>query len=165
MKYEELLDQVCYWSQEGLERRAFLESVLRALDQQGWQSKADAGWSDYDVEIYGNRWSHCQITTVSEGILPGLVRCRLVPMMSLPAKLFLGAFLGVELLVIGILQPEFPWIWLILLALPILAWWLEQEKRDLQRLVAAFLDELARSHRMQKLRWDEAREKLTPDIR
>jgi glycosyltransferase involved in cell wall biosynthesis len=155
-------DQVCYWSEEGLDRQAFLQSVLKALDHQGWQSKADAGWSDYDVEIYGNRWSHCQITTVSEGVLHGLVRCRLRPLMSLPAKLLLGSFLGVELLAIGLIQQDFPWIWLLLLTLPILAWWLEQEKRDLQRLVAAFLDEVARSHRMQRLQWDAAHERLVP---
>jgi glycosyltransferase involved in cell wall biosynthesis len=156
------LDQACYWSDVGIDRHTFLATVLRCLDQQGWQSKTDQGWNDYDVEIYGNRWSQCQITTVSEGILPGLVRCRLRPLMSLPAKLLLASFLAIELLVIGVMQTDFPWIWLVLLTLPILAWWLEQEKKDLQRLVAAFLDEVARGHRMQRMEWDAPRKRLIP---
>ncbi len=155
-------DQLCYWSPAGIDRQIFLDSVLRSLDRQGWQSKADVGWSDHDVEIYGNRWSQCQIITVSEGVLTGLVRCRLSLSMSLPAKLLLGSFLGLELLVIGVVQHEFPWVWLILLSLPILAWWLEQEKRDLQRLVVAFLDEVSQGHQMRRVEWDVTREKLVP---
>ena len=54
------------------------------------------------------------------------------------------------------------WIWLVLLTLPILAWWLEQEKKDLQRLVAAFLDEVARGHQMQRMEWNEERDRLIP---
>ena len=157
------LDEVCYWSQDGLDRHAFVASVLRCLDQQGWQSKSDAGWGDHDVEIYGNRWSQCQITTVSENLLPGLIRCRLRPLMSLPAKLLLGLFLCAELVAIGLLQDTNPWVWLILLSLPLLAWWLEQEKHDLQRLIAAFLDELARSHQMERMRWNQERSRLEPD--
>ena len=154
------LDDVCYWSTDGLDRHTFVQSILRCLDEQGWQSKSDTGWSDCDVEIYGNRWSHCQITTVSESVLDGLVRCRLKSLMSLPAKLLLGNFLCLEWIIIGLLQNDYPWIWLILLTLPLLAWWLEQEKRDLQKLVAAFLDEVARGHRMQRVRWDVTRLKL-----
>ena len=157
------LDDVCYWSPEGLDRQTFVSSILRCLDQQGWQSRSDTGWSDCDVEIYGNRWSHCQITTVSESVLSGLVRCRLRALMSLPAKLLLGTFLCLEWIVIGILQDEYPWVWLILLSLPLLAWWLEQEKRDLQKLIAAFLDEVARSHRMERLKWDPERQRLVKE--
>lgn len=155
-------DEVCYWSPTGLDRQGFLTSVLQGLDQQRWQSKADSGWNDHDVEIYGNRWSQCHITTVSEGIVSGLVRCRLRPLLSLPAKLLLGVFLGVELLGIGLIQQDFPWIWLVLLTLPLISWWLEQEKRDLQKLVVTFLDDVARSHQMQRMEWDDRHEKLIP---
>ncbi len=159
---QSLPDELCYWSPSGMTRHAFVTAVLKTLDQQGWQSKADTGWGDHDVEIYGNRWSQCLITTVSEGVLSGLVRCRLRPVMSLPAKLLLGCFLAIQLIVIGLLQRDFVWVWMILLSMPILAWWLEQEKRDLQRLVAAFLDELARGHQMSRVEWDPARERLVP---
>ncbi|MBM3845315.1 MAG: glycosyltransferase [Verrucomicrobia bacterium] len=155
-------EETCYLSDDAMDRKEFVSLMLKALDQQGWQSKADVGWSDHDVEIYGNRWSQCHITTVGEGVHAGLVRCRLRTAMSLPAKLLLGVLLGVEMLVIGFLQDDNPWMWLILLSLPILAWWLEQQKRDLQRMVAAFLDEIAASRRMRKVDWDEAHEKLVP---
>jgi hypothetical protein len=53
------------------------------------------------------------------------------------------AALGFELLIIGIIRSEQPWLWMLLLTMPIFAWFLEQEKRDLQRLIAAFLDDVA----------------------
>ena len=34
------------------------------------------------------------------------------------------------------------WLWLLLLTLPLFAWFLQREKRDLQSMIAVFLDDL-----------------------
>ena len=49
-----------------MDRVDFVQRILHRLDQQGWEIKADAGWSDFDVEIFGSRWSHLQLATVAE---------------------------------------------------------------------------------------------------
>src|SRR5262249_41826351 len=91
----EPLDCVYYWSEKGIDRLDFVGSILRHLDEQGWPNKADAGWSNHDVEIFGNRWSSLRLTTVSEDFPSGrkLFRCRLRTVWSLPAiVLFWGVF-------------------------------------------------------------------------
>lgn len=135
-----------YWSERPLDRLDFVRSILERLDQQGWTSKTDTGWNDYDVEILGNRWSRLQLSTVSEE-LPGgkrLFRCRLTTAWSLGAVLFFWGLLAVELLAIGSLAPREPWLWMLLLSLPMVGWYLEHEKRHLERLITAFLDDVAR---------------------
>ena len=51
----ESLDQVDYWSTQPLSRLALAGEIVQRLEQQGWPNKADIGWSDYDVELYGSR--------------------------------------------------------------------------------------------------------------
>ena len=44
-----------------------------------------------------------------------------------------------------------PYLWLLLLTMPIFGSFIEQEKRNVQRLIIAFLDELAKQQQMTKL--------------
>ncbi len=137
-------DQVRYWS-ESLSRLEFLKAVLSELDQKGWQNKVDVGWNDYDVEIYGSRWTYLRLTTASE-IFPGgkqLIRCRLETAWTFLARLVFWSAAGLELMAIGFLGEVFPWIWLLLLSLPAFDWWLSTEQRSLKRIVAVFLDDVA----------------------
>ena len=60
------LGEVDYWSQQRMDRLAFVAALLRRLDEKGWPNRSDVGWSEFDVEVYGSRWSHLQITTVAE---------------------------------------------------------------------------------------------------
>jgi hypothetical protein len=46
--------------------------------------------------------------------------------------------------------------------MPILGWFLEQEKRNQQRLIAAFLDDVASQRGLTKLKLDPALEKFDP---
>jgi glycosyltransferase involved in cell wall biosynthesis len=158
------LDHLYYWSDQRIDRVEFLHGLLLRLEQEGWPSKADAGWSNHDIEILGHRWNRLQLSTVSEDYPGGkkLVRCRLRTAWSLPALVAFWAALAFELLVIGVAGREQPWLWMILLAMPLFGWYLEQEKRDLQRLVAAFLDETAHQRGMIKLRFDAAKETFVP---
>ncbi|MFN7140593.1 MAG: hypothetical protein ACK4UN_14740, partial [Limisphaerales bacterium] len=140
------LEVVEYWADTQVDRLEFIQGIIAMLDRQGWQFKIDPGWADFDLEIFGSRWSHLQMTSVVEPH-PGrkqLFRTRLKTTWSLPAKVAFWALLGFELVVIGFVGPENPWLWLILLTMPIFAWFLEQEQRDLQRLISLVLDDVAK---------------------
>ncbi len=86
-----------------LDRIDFVRRILERLDREGWETKPDAGWSDFDVEILGSRWSHLQLATVAEPHAQGkqMIRCRLRTAWSLAAKVALCSMLGFELVVIG----------------------------------------------------------------
>jgi glycosyltransferase involved in cell wall biosynthesis len=160
----EPLENLYYWSDGEISRIDWLNGVALRLDQQGWPSKTDTGWSDHDLEIHGSRWCQLQLTTASEEYVQGkrLFRCRLKAFWSLPAKLAFWAAFGFELLIIGNLRSEQPWVWMLLLTMLIFGWFLEQEKRDLQRLITAFLDDVARQRGLTKLRYDVRRERFEP---
>jgi len=143
--------------------------VLRRLDEQGWPNKADIGWSEYDVEIYGSRWSHLQLTTVTEdhGKARHLLRGRLRVRWSLQAKVAFWALAGLELLVVGFVAPWLHWLWLLLLTLPLLAFFLQREQRTLQSMLVVFLDELARDWKLVKIQpgqSDEASASTSPSV-
>lgn len=146
-------DEVKFFSKEYVDRLAFVSGILDQLDKQEWPNKSDVGWNNYDVEIFGNRWSRLQLTTASEHFDAGgqIIRCRLRTYWSLPAKIVFWAALGGELLIIGFLWRLFPWLWLLLLSMPIIAWLLRQQQRDLQRLIALFLDDVAAQFKLAKI--------------
>ena len=139
-----------------MERLDFVADILRRLDRQGWPNKTDIGWSDYDVEIYGNRWSNLQLTTVAEEHPPGkqLIRCRLRARWSLPATLAFWSLCGFELLVLGFAGSWLRWwLWLLLLIpVPAFFWFLRHEQRNLQSMISVFLDEVAKEWKMIKVR-------------
>jgi hypothetical protein len=157
--------EVRYLTTNNLTRIEFLDSILHRLDQQHWQNKSDAGWNDYDVEIFGNRWSSLQLITVSEPAGAGRyrIKCRLTAVSSLLAKVTFWIMLVVEVLMIAFFAPLFPWTWLILLTLPVFGLFIDHQQKNLKKLVALFLDETARSHAM--LRLGEDNEPLESWIR
>lgn len=146
------LSQADYWTNEPIHRLAFVADVLRRLDQQGWPNKSDIGWCDYDVEIYGSRWSTVQFMTVEEQHPQNLrvIRCRLRARWSLAAKAAFGSLAGLCLLAIGFGASRFPWIWLIPLVLPLFAWLLRHEQRTLQSLLIVFLDDIAKEWHLRR---------------
>lgn len=134
-----------YWDERGVDRYQLLRVIMERLDQRDWPNKADVGWNNYDLEIYGSRWSHLQLMTVSEvfGANKQLIRCRLRSVWTLFAETVFWGLTGLELLVIGFLSPYFPWLWALLFSLPLLVWWLTKQQRNLRRLVGVFLDEVS----------------------
>src|ERR1043166_9522484 len=148
----ESLDEVRYWAEHRLERVEFAACVIAELDRQGWPNRTDIGWSEFDVEIYGNRWSQVQLTTVSEDHPRGrrLIRCRLRARWSLQAKVAFWSLLGLELLVIGFFFSWLNGLGLLLLTLTGFAYFLSRQKRNLQSLLIVFLDELAKEWRLLK---------------
>lgn len=145
--------EVRYQTGHGVTRLAFLNAVLERLDAQQWQHKADAGWSGFDVEIFGNRWCSLQLITASEAAGSGLyrIKCRLTTVSSLLAKLTLWTMLTIDAMLIVTFAGLFPWVWLSLLLLPVFALFLDKQQKNLRRLVALFLDDIARREKLFKL--------------
>ena len=149
----EPLDTIEYWVETWADRVEFLQGILARLDEQGWQNKADAGWSEYDIEIYGSRWAYLQLTSVAEPHNAGrqLFRVRLKTKWSLLAKVAFFSALALELLVIGFVATELPWLWMLLLVQVVFAWFLEVEQRDFQRLIIAIVDRVAQRKGLYKI--------------
>jgi len=147
------LGEVQYWADKPFDRFKFVAEILERLGQQGWQNRMDAGWSDFDVEIFGNRWSRLQLTTVAEHHPheKTLVRCRLRTAWSLLGRVVFWSAFGFESLIVGWFGKGQPWLWLILLTMPLLFWFLAHQQRTLQRLIAVFLDQMARQWNLFKL--------------
>jgi glycosyltransferase involved in cell wall biosynthesis len=137
-------EQLLYWGSRRFDRYKLLSRLLELLDDEGWQNKPDTGWGKCDVEIYGNRWSRLRMTTVSEELENGhTLRCRIENTWSLRATMGFWMLAGLQLVLIGLLAPLQPWLWMMLLSLPILSWFLEFEKRGAQWQITALLDEIA----------------------
>ncbi len=147
------LGEVAYWAENGVDRLSWVTELLRRLEREGWPNKVDTGWSDHDVEIYGSRWSSLLVSTVAENHPRGrqLLRCRLRGRWSLQAKFAFWTLTGVELLVLGFVTPRFHWLWLLLVTLPMLAWLLHRQRRQLQSIVTVFLDNLAKEWKLIKI--------------
>jgi hypothetical protein len=80
---------------------------------------------------------------------------------SLLAKVFFWSACGMEMLLIGLVASAVPWLWMLLLTLPLLGLYFENEKRTLQRLIVAFLDEIAAKYELTKVPFEKMRESKT----
>jgi len=140
------LNEARYWAERRLERVDFVKRVLAELDRRGWPHRSDIGWSEFDVEIYGSRWSKLQLITAAEDHPRGrqMIRCRLHARWSLQAHLAFWSLLGLEAIVVGYFGGWHKWLALLLLTLPLFAYFLHRQKRNLQSLLIVFLDELAK---------------------
>lgn len=150
--HEPDLAQIRYWTERPLDRMDFLARLLESLDQRGWPNKVDTGWNAHDVEIFGSRWARLELTTASEWHRGGhqMIRCRLRARWTFLGRVLFWSTAGLMLLVIGALGVW--WAWLLLLFLPLLAWWLNSACRDLTRLIATFLDVLAKEFNLVKVK-------------
>jgi O-antigen biosynthesis protein len=151
-------DQVWYWNSAGTGRIPFLARVLEQLDHKGWQNKSDSGWNNYDIEIYGSRWTFLQLTTATEELGEGkeVIRCRSKTKWTFLAHTIFWGLLGVQLVLTGFLESLFPWLGLMFLTLPAFIWWVAKDQRNLKRLIAVFLDEVADEMNWTKLNTERA---------
>jgi O-antigen biosynthesis protein len=133
-----------YWTKQPVTRVEFLSAILEELDNHSWPNKADVGWNDYDIEIYGSRWCTLQLTTVAEGHKDGaqLFRCRLKTVPSLLAETVVALTVAFEVLLIGLLEYKALWA---VLAFSVVGLYLllRFEAQDLRRIISVFLDSVA----------------------
>jgi hypothetical protein len=149
----EVSEVASFWTTEDVDRYRFLNGLMAKLKCQSWPTKADTGWERHDIEVLGNRWSRLRLTTVTEELEQNRknFRCRLKGTWSLQAKIAFCLLCGVELLLIGFLARQMPWLWMLPITLPLLFWFLEDEKAVLQQTIAALLDETAQEQNLMKL--------------
>lgn len=141
----ESLREVGYWAPRPLERVEYVTRVIAELDRRGWPSRSDIGWSEFDVEIHGNRWSTVQLVTVAEDHPRGRqIRCRLRSRWSLLAKVGFWSLAGLVTLAAGFFGNWWHWLALLFVTLPAFGYLLWRQNRKLQSLVIVFLDELAK---------------------
>jgi GT2 family glycosyltransferase len=149
----EPLRKVSYLTDQSLSRLEFVSAVLKRLEQENWPARTDTGWSEYDLEVAGGRWTSLRLATAVEDYAKDkrLIHCRLRAGWSVQARTMFWILLGIELLIIGFVGSWWRWPWLLLLTLPLFAWRQERQKRNLRAVMAAFLDELAKERRLIKV--------------
>jgi glycosyltransferase involved in cell wall biosynthesis len=147
------LHTACYWAERPVDRLEFANEILRRLEQQGWPNKSDIGWSDYDIELYGSRWTNLQLTTVSEVHAGGkqIIGVRLLPKWSLFARMCFWTTGTLEILFLGLVPGGVPWLWLGLFILLLIAWLFRRDQRNLQSILTVFLDQLAKERGLLKI--------------
>ncbi|MEY4387329.1 MAG: hypothetical protein RLY20_2612 [Verrucomicrobiota bacterium] len=147
------LDEVCYWSEHRVDRVVFVADLLRRLDEMGWPNKSDIGWSEFDIELFGNRWNSVQLITATEDHHQGrsLLRARLRPRWTLEARVAFWALIALEVVVLSFLPGWTPWRWLILFSVLPLVWFIRRQARQLQSMIVVQLDEAAEAWHLTKL--------------
>jgi hypothetical protein len=135
-----------YWSDRRRDRLQVVKEVLGQLDAEGWPNRADTGWSEYDIEIFGTRWSQLHLVTAGEDHAHGkqMLRFRLLPRWSFLARTAFGALCIVIALALGLFAGSRPWLWSLLVLLPLFVWMLRRQQRSLQSMIAVLLDKMAR---------------------
>lgn len=137
----------------GFDRTQFLARLLARLEQQRWHHRPDTGWNDFDLEVYGSRWCKLRLTTATERALTGglAIRCRLRGAWTLATRIGFCTLAGMVLTLIGLVPAGRPWLWLLLLALPVALILVRRRQRDLYRVFGTFLDQFAVAHGLQRL--------------
>jgi glycosyltransferase involved in cell wall biosynthesis len=60
------LSRMVFWNETGQGREQLLGEVFHRLESEGWKYSQDTGWTDWDVQIYGNFWWIVKLRTVTE---------------------------------------------------------------------------------------------------
>jgi O-antigen biosynthesis protein len=138
-------DTAVFWSRGEVDRYQFLHHTLEKMQAQPWPMRIDMGWAAHDLEVLASPWSRVRLTTTTEELDLGRksIRCRLESRWSARAWLVFGAVLLVIAPAIAMLSQPFPWIWMVLTALPLLNWFLEEEKQGVEQATALLLEQAA----------------------
>ena len=138
-------EMVTYWSESPLSRARLLQTLLERLRADLWQTQADEGWTDHDLELAGSRWCRLRLTTVSEWHKGGrvMLRCRVNTVWSSLAKMALYFVLLGVIVLEGL---PIPAIWKAILPifmLPGIMLWVRQREKKLRRIFSVILDQVA----------------------
>jgi glycosyltransferase involved in cell wall biosynthesis len=157
-------EQLSFWSKGDVERYRFLAKLTSRLEGSGFHVRPDSGWSDFDLELSGPFWSRLRLITVTEELELGRrnFHCRLRGQWSLAAKLLFLAGVAAELLVIALLAPFQPWIWMLPLTLPFLALLIGEQSCRLKETVASHLAALAVELKLVRLTNNQTKPAASP---
>ena len=146
-------DTAVFWSRGEVDRYQFLHHTLEKMQSQPWPMRIDMGWAAHDLEVLASPWSRVRLTTATEELDLGRksIRCRLEGRWSVRAWLIFGALLLVVVAAIAMLSKPFPWIWMVLTALPVLHWFLEEERQGVEQATALLLEQAAGEKGLVKL--------------
>jgi len=148
----DLPDQLCFWSKNGVDRYTFISRVLAKLDAADCQTALDSGWNDYDLELIRNRWTRLRLVTVNEYLANNRIflRCRLIARWSILAHIIFIAVLVADALLVGYLASYQPWMWMLLLTLPIVGWFFDDERCHQHWVLAKHIQETASELQLEK---------------
>ncbi|MDA7916337.1 glycosyltransferase [Verrucomicrobia bacterium] len=147
------LEVIHYWGPDSVTRTEFLKDLFSTLEKKEMMFRIDAGWSPFDFEIYGSKWSQVQLTTVAEAHRQNkqLIRCRLTTGASLLGKISLSILILGSVISIGRGEDRATMFAGGLLAIFLFIWLLREEQRKLQRIIALTLDTEAAKKNMVKI--------------
>ncbi len=92
-------------------RASFLGAVIAGLERDDWEHRVDTGWRDFDLEVYGSRWSKLRLTTLEEHSPAGArIWCRLRSLSTLPARVMFGAVCLGCVLAVAAWRGRHPWV-------------------------------------------------------
>ena len=137
-----------FWTQDGLDRCSFLSALLQRLHQH-CQARVDHGWGEHDLEISATPWNRIRLVTVTEDLAQQrrLYRCRLEGLWTARTKLLFALAAMAVAVSIQALVSVNPWWWMLLLVLPFLYWFAEDDKLQLQQhTMKAIEDQAAESN-------------------
>jgi len=88
-------NSLAYWSEEGIERDRVITKVCDLLEAENWSYSLDTGWTDWDIQIYGNYWWDIRLRTQTEnhGGDKRLTRIQMDPKMT-PLTIALTILVG-----------------------------------------------------------------------
>jgi hypothetical protein len=142
-----------FWSDGTVDRCHFLRHVQEKIHAQNWPLRVDTGWVAHDLEVLGSPWGRLRVTTATEELDQGRknIQCRLESVWSAGARLLFGVIAIAIAALIGLFASDVPWVWMSLVVLPVLGWFLEEERLGLQCAAARLLEQTAAENGLVKL--------------
>lgn len=129
-----------YWNDEGHGREALIGKLCYQIEKEGWKYSTDTGWTDWDVQLYGNFWWIIQVRTVTEyhGGPKSLTRARLRAEPVKTSWILLLSFLALAIAILVSLQaPDWAWQGLVAVTALTMIWGGYHLKRRVAQLVDA----------------------------
>lgn len=113
-----------YWSENHKDRTQLLPVILELLEDEGWKFVTDNGWSDWDVEIFADRWWHIRLRTLTEYYPKGKIMVRVANSAVLNSFTILIAILLAGAITVFGIAYEGARSYLVIAALIQVAYWL-----------------------------------------
>ncbi|MGE4181304.1 MAG: glycosyltransferase [Limisphaerales bacterium] len=139
-----------YWSAAWRERREWIERILKELDGHQWPCRADAGWSRFDLAVFGSRWAWIEFVSVAEANKDRsqTLRARLRPRWTLSSHIAFWGLLGVQGLAFGAFEIPLRFAWIPVVPLIVIAAGIRRHGRVLQCRLGVLLDDVAREWKL-----------------